>query len=181
MTLAQIGLLAAEEVEKSDPLDLLLPATNELIAGIIAFVIVFFFVWKWAVPALNRTLEARQQAIGGQLAEAERTKAEAESLLGDYKAQLAEAKAKQNEIIEEARVAAEGLRADILAKAQTEADQIVGKAREEAAGEKSRVLSEARTEVANLSIDLAEKVVGGSLDRAAQLGLVDRYLADLEK
>ncbi len=181
MTLAQIGLLAAEEAEKSDPLDLLLPATNELIAGIIAFVIVFFFVWKWAVPALNRTLEARQQAIGGQLAEAEKTKAEAESLHGDYKAQLAEAKAKQNEMIEEARVAAEGLRADILAKAQAEADQIVGKAREEAAGEKSRVLSEARTEVANLSIDLAEKVVGGSLDRAAQLGLVDRYLADLEK
>ena len=181
MTLAQIAILAAEEAEKSDPLDLLLPAPAELIAGAIAFVIVFFFVWRWAVPALNRTLEARQEAIGGQLAEAERAKSEAESLLADYKAQLAESKAKQNEIIEEARATAETVRADILAKAQAEAGQIVGKAHEEALVEKSRVLSEAKADVANLSIDLAERVVGANLDRAAQLGLVERYLADLEK
>jgi F0F1-type ATP synthase membrane subunit b/b' len=36
-------------------------------------------------------------------------------------------------------------------------------------------------EVANLSIDLAERVVGENLDRTAQLGLVERYLADLER
>lgn len=181
MTLAQIAILAVEEGEKSDPLDILLPATNELIAGIIAFVIVFFFVWKWAVPALNRTLEARQAAIGGQLSEAEKAKAEAESLLADYKAQLADAKAKQNEMIEAARVEAESVKAEIIAKAQGEAEQIVAKARDEASAEKSRVLSEARSEVANLSIDLAEKVVGQNLDRTAQMGLVERYLADLEK
>jgi F-type H+-transporting ATPase subunit b len=171
-------ILAAEE--SGGGVSLLLPATAELIAGIIAFAIVFFFTWRWAVPAINQALEERQRAIGGQLADAEKAKAEAESLLGDYRTQLSEARAKENEIIDAARAEAESLKADILARANAEAEQIMAKAREDASAEKARVLADARTEVANLSIDLAEKVVGESLDRSAQLGLVDRYIEELE-
>jgi F-type H+-transporting ATPase subunit b len=57
----------------------------------------------------------------------------------------------------------------------------VNKARIEADGEKARALQEARAEVAKLSLDLAEKVVGASLDRDAQRGLVEGYLADLDR
>ncbi len=173
-------LLAAEE-ESGGGIDLLLPATSELIAGIIAFAVVFFFVWKWAWPAINRSLESRQQAIGGQLKEAEATKLEAKSLLDDYRAQMADAKAEAGRIVDEARAQAETVRTDLVAKAEAEAGQIVGKAREDAANEKARALQEARQEVADLSIDLAEKVVGENLDRAAQHGLIERYLADLER
>lgn len=180
MTLAQTLILAAEE-SGDGGLKLLLPATDELIPGVLAFAIVFFFLWKWGIPAYNRTVEERQQAIQGQISEAEKAKAEAESLLADYQRQLADAKARQNELSEEARAAAETLKADILAKANAEAEAIVAKAREEAAAERSRVLSDARADVANLSIDLAERVVGEKLDRETQLGLVERYIAELEK
>lgn len=179
--LAQTLILAAEEGEESSGLDLLLPALPELIAGIIAFAIVFFFVWKWAVPALNRTLEERQRAIGGQIQEAEAAKAEAEGLLADYKKQLADIRAKEADAVAAARQEGESQRDAILAKAQADADAIVAKAREDAAAEMGRALTEARTEVANLSIDLAERVVGQNLDREAQLGLVQRYIAELEK
>ena len=173
-------LLAAEE-EGGGGIDLLLPATAELIAGIIAFAVVFFFIWKWAWPAINRSLETRQQAISGQLKEAETTKIEAQSLLDDYRSQLAGAKGEANRIVEEARARAETVRSDLVAKAETDAGQIVAKAREDAANEKARALQEARREVADLSIDLAEKVVGENLDREAQHGLIERYLADLER
>lgn len=172
--------LAAEEEGGGGGLDLLLPPTSELIGGIIAFAIVFFFIWKFAGPALNRMLEARQQAISGQLSEAEKAKNEAESLLADYRTQLAEARAKGNEVIEEARTQAEQIRADIVSRAETQAAEILAKAREDAQNEKSRALAEARRDVANLSIDLAEKVVGENLDRETQLGLVERYIAELE-
>ena len=180
-TLAQTVILAAEEGGESGGLDLLLPATPELIGGIIAFAIVFFFVWKWAVPALNSTLEDRQKAIGGQIEEAEKAKLEAQSLLDDYRKQLAETRAKENETIEAARQEGEALRADIVARANAEAEQIVTRAREDAANERTRALTAARAEVANLSIDLAERVVGENLDRETQLGLVERYIAELEK
>ncbi len=182
MNLALILPMAAEETEGgSGGLEILLPPLNELIAGIIAFAIVFFFVWKWAVPAINRMLEQRQEAIAGQIEGAEKAKAEAESLLADYKGQLAEARAEGNKIIEDARQAAEQMKADIIAKAESEADQIRTRAREEAAGEKSRALAEARSQVGDISVDLASKIVGEALDQEAHQALIDGYLADLEK
>jgi F-type H+-transporting ATPase subunit b len=173
--------LAQAPAESGSNASLVLPETNELIAGIVAFAIVFFFVWKWALPAINRTLEARQQAISGRLAEAEKAKVEAESLRSDYEGQIAEARAKSTEIIEEARRQADQLKDDLIVRAKAEADSILAKAREEAAAEVGRALAEARQDVANLSIDLAEKVVGKNLDREAQLGLVEQYIAELEK
>jgi F-type H+-transporting ATPase subunit b len=179
--LANLAVLATEAEETSGGLSLVLPETSELIAGILAFSIVFFFAWRWALPTVNRTLEQRQAAIVGQLEDAEKAKTEAESLLADYRGQLAEAKSDSNRIIEEARQQAEQIRADLLARAEAEADQIRAKARDEAANEKSRALAAARAQVGEISVDLAGKIVGESLDANAHKALIDRYLADLEK
>jgi F-type H+-transporting ATPase subunit b len=177
-----LAILAQEEAEStSSNVSLVLPETNELIAGIVAFGIVFFFVWKWALPAINRTLEARQQAIVGRLEEAEKAKVEAAALLANYESQLSEARNRGNQIIEEARRTADQMKADILARAQGEGDALLAKARQEAATEKARALAEARQEVANMTIDLAEMVVEKNLDRSTQLALVESYIADLEK
>jgi F-type H+-transporting ATPase subunit b len=180
MTFAQTLLLAAEEEGGSSGLDILLPPLNELIAGIIAFAIVFFFIWRFATPAINRMLEQRQAAIAGQIEDAEKAKTEAESLLADYRGQLAEARTEGNKIIDEARESAEQVKADIIAKAEAEAEQIRAKAREEAAGERARALAEAKGQVGDISVDLAGKIVGDSLDQNAHRELIDRYLADLE-
>jgi F-type H+-transporting ATPase subunit b len=177
---ADLVVLAQEE-EGSSGLALLIPEPAELIAGIIAFAIVFFFIWRWAVPAINRSLEQRQNAIAGQIAAAEKAKTEAEGMLADYKAQLASAKNDGNKIIDEAREAADQLKADTLTRADAEAAQIVAKAREEAQAEKSRALADARTQVGEISVDLAGRIVGESLDAEAHKDLVDRYLADLEQ
>ncbi len=173
-------ILYQEEGESSSNVSLVLPETAELIAGIIAFAIVFFFVWKWALPTLNKTLETRQQAVSGELAGAEKAKVEAESLLSDYKAQLADAKSEGNRILEDARVTAEQMKTDLLAKAEGEADNIRSKARDDASAEKTRALSDARTQVGDISVELAGKIVGEELDADAHQALIDRYLADLE-
>ncbi len=177
--LATAIILAAEE--EASGTDLLIPETSELIAGIIAFAIVFFVVWKFAVPAINQTLENRQKAIKSELDEAEKSKVEAASLLEDYKAQLKGARTEADRIIEEARQAADAMKAELIAKANADAQEIMAKARAEADTEKARALQEARADMATLSLDLAEKVVGASLDRNAQRGLVDAYLADLDR
>lgn len=177
--LTAMAVLAAEE-ESSSNTALVLPETAELIAGIIAFAIVFFFVWKWAWPTINKTLETRQAAIGGQIEQAEAAKVEAETLLADYKSQLADAKNEGQKIIEDARTTAEQMKADILARAEEDAESVRAKAREDAASEKSRALADARSQVGDISVDLAGKIVGESLDAGAHQALIDRYLADLE-
>jgi F-type H+-transporting ATPase subunit b len=175
------GVMLAEEEGTTSNVALVLPETAELIAGILAFAIVFFFVWRWGLPTLNKTLAARQDAIAGQISEAERAKAEAESLLADYRSQLAEAKADANSIIEDARGAAEQMKGDIVARAETDATKILAKAREEADAEKARALSDARSQVGQISVDLAGKIVGETLDAKAHRDLVERYLSDLEQ
>jgi F-type H+-transporting ATPase subunit b len=172
-------ILAAEG--EGGAVELLLPEWPELVAGIIAFAILFFFVWRWVWPNLTKALETRQAALSEEMTAAANAKKEAESLRADYQAQLAEARAEGSRIIEEARQSAEELRADIVAKAETEADQIRAKAREEAANERSRALTEARSAVGDISVELASKIIGESLDQNAHQALIDRYLADLEK
>lgn len=178
--LAQTTILAAEESGDAG-MELLLPATPELIAGVIAFALVFFFIRLWAMPAINESLENRRKAIGGQMEEAEKAKTDAEKLRADYEMQLADAQTEKNRIIEAAREEADSVKAELIAKAEAQAAEILEKARTDAASEKARVMADAQREVANLTVDLAEKVVGTNLDRQTQLGLVERYISELER
>jgi len=177
--LAQIAFLAAGEESPPEGIDLVIPDTEELIAGIIAFSIVFILIWWKVRPAIAETLAARQDAITGQLTEAETAKQEAESLLDDYKKQLAQAKDEANTIVEDARRAADVLRADLVGKAETDAESIRGKARADAGSEMERAAAQVKEQVAALSLELAQKVVAGTVDESAQRALVDRYIDDL--
>ncbi len=177
--LAQEVEQISEDAEGSGGVGLLLPVAEELMAGIIAFSIVFYFVWKWAIPALNKTLEARQAAIAAELESAEKAKVEAESLLTDYRTQVAGAKQEAAQIVSEAREAGEVVKADIVSRAEGEAEQIKSRAGDEIDAERDRVASDLRRQVADLSIDVAKKVVGASIDVDGQRELVDRYIDEL--
>ncbi|MDJ0961985.1 MAG: F0F1 ATP synthase subunit B, partial [Acidimicrobiia bacterium] len=93
-------LLAAEE--EADGSALLIPDIRELGAAVVAFAIVFFFVWKYAIPAFNEILEKRQAAVKSSLEAAEAAKEEAESLREDYREQLAGARDEAARLVEEA-------------------------------------------------------------------------------
>lgn len=175
-------ILAAEEAESggSGGLRLLLPETSELVAGIVAFAVIFYFIWRWAAPAMSAALARRQEAERSRLEAAEQARQDAEQNAARYREQLAGAKEEAAQIVEEARQAAEAVRTETVNRAQQEAEDIVSRAREEAAAESGRAMEAARLEVANLSIDLAEKVVGRALDRETQLGLIENYLEELE-
>lgn len=179
-TLASTLILAAEGAEEEgEGIDLLIPETSELIAGIIAFAIIFFFVWKWVLPTLKTTLENRQSAIKSDLEAAEAAKQEAESLREDYRSQLAGARDEANRIVEESRQAGETVKADIIAKAEQEAQGIKDRAQDELEGERERAAAAIRREVVGLSLDVAERVVGENLDRPTQEALVQRYIDEL--
>jgi F-type H+-transporting ATPase subunit b len=172
-------ILATEEAEEGGGADLLLPHPDELIAGIAAAIIIYIFVRRWVLPTVNATLEKRQAAIKAEYAAAEAQKAEASGVLADYHQQLAGARDEANRIVEEARQAGEAVRADIVARAEHEAEVIRARAQEELAGERERAVGAMRRSVADLSLDVAERVIGAELDRKAQQALVERYIDEL--
>ena len=170
------ALLAVEQV--SDKKDLY-PKLSELAAGALAFAILFFFMAKWALPRLNAILEERRGKIQGDLEKAEATRHEAEQELSDYRQKLSVARDEANRIIEEARKTAEAMRQDMSKKAEAESQSIVARAQDEIRAERDRVFQELRTQVGELSLTLAGRMVGESLDRDRHLRLVDEYIDQL--
>jgi F-type H+-transporting ATPase subunit b len=171
-------LVALQEAEENDPADLI-PAIQELIWGALAFFVLFFFMAKWVFPRLNQTLEARRERIQGELEKAEQTRREADQILTEYRQQLAESRDEANRIIEEARNTAESMRRDMLARAEQENQAVLARAQEEIRAERDRVFQELKSQVGELSLALAGKVVGESLDRDRHLRLVDDYIEEL--
>jgi len=158
---------------------LLYPKLSELVLGAVAFAILFTFMSKWVFPRVNAMLEERRQKIQGDLEKAEGAKTEAEQMLADYRQQLSGAREEGNRIIEEARRTAEAMRRDLTSKAEQEYQAIVGRAQEEIRAERDRVFQELKAQVGELSLALAGRVVGETLDKDRHLRLVDQYIEEL--
>jgi F-type H+-transporting ATPase subunit b len=159
--------------------ELLYPKASELILGAIAFTVLFLFMARWALPRINKMLEERRQKIQGDLEKAEQARGEADELLSDYRRQLSQARDEANRIIEEGRKTAESMRRELEHKAEQEAQQIVARAQDEIRAERDRVFQELKAQVGELSLQLAGRMVGESLDRDRHLRLVDEYIKEL--
>jgi F-type H+-transporting ATPase subunit b len=179
LSIVAILAQAAEEgAEVSEPKDLY-PKIPELIVGLVAFGILFFFFWKWVLPRVNKLLEERREQIQGNLEKAEATRGEADQLLADYRSQLSGARDEANRIIEEARKTADQLRRDIQAKAEEEARETVVRAQEEIRAERDRAFQELRVQVGEIAVELAGRVVGAELDKGAHERLIDSYIDEV--
>lgn len=159
----------------------ILPIWQELVVGTIAFALLVFVLLKFVMPRMETMYQARVDAIEGGLKRAEAAQAEANQLLEQYRAQLAEVRTEAARIRDDARADAEGVRQDILAKAREESDRIIAAGKEQLVAERTTIVRELRTEVGTLAVDLAGKIVGESLaDEARRAGTVDRFLDGLE-
>lgn len=160
----------------------ILPSGEEILFGAIAFLLLVAVLIKYVFPRLNTALEERQKKIQGQLEEAERTKREADQVLEQYRAQLSEARADVQKIIDEGKRTADALRADLVAKAEREAQEIVRRAQADVAGERDRAMQELRQTVGQLSIQLATRVIEQDLrNNEAARALVDKSIEELAR
>jgi F-type H+-transporting ATPase subunit b len=155
---------------------LILPATNELIWGAISFAAVVFLLWKFAWPGLKKGLDARTERIRGDLEEAESARQEAEQLLEQYRAQLAEARHEATRLIEEGRRTADDLRRDLEARAQTEIAEIRQRAATDVESAKAQALQDLKSDVADIAMSATEMLVKRNLDRDTQQQLVEDYI-----
>ncbi len=171
-------VLAAAEETKHNPI---LPIWQEILLGTIAFAVLCWVLMKFVFPMMEKTFAARVDAIEGGIKRAEEAQAEANQLLEQYRAQLAEARTEAARIRDEARADAEGIRQDVLAKAREESDRIIAAGTEQLAAQRSSIVRELRAEVGTLAVDLAGKIVGEALaDEARTRGTVERFIADLD-
>jgi len=148
-----------------------------IIWTLISFFILLVLLKKMAYPQILKALKKRAETIEQQLEEAKKTKQEAESLLGEYKRQLGEARAEAQKILNEGKELGENIRKEIIQKAQQESNQLVKRAQEEIELQKQKALLELQEKIADLSIMAASKVINKSLNPDDHRRLVEEYVA----
>ncbi|WP_107450605.1 F0F1 ATP synthase subunit B [Streptomyces sp. LUP30] len=170
--------LAAEE-EAQNPL---IPEIPELVIGLIAFAIVFFVLGKKLLPNINKVLEERRDAIEGGIEQAEIARTEAQSVLEQYKAQLAEARHEAARMRQEAQEQGATLITEMRAEGQRQREEIVAAGHSQIEADRKAAASALRQDVGKLATELAGKLVGESLeDHARQSRVIDRFLDELEE
>jgi F-type H+-transporting ATPase subunit b len=158
---------------------LILPETNEIIWGGAAFLVLLVVMWKFALPPVRNMMKRREDRIREDLERAESARVEAEEELAQYRRQLADARGEASRIIEEARQSADEVKRQVRAQAEEEAADIRTRAQEDAQLAATRAQADLQARVADLSIELAEKIVERNLDRDTQLALVESYIGQV--
>jgi F-type H+-transporting ATPase subunit b len=171
--------LVHQAAEEQNPL---VPPIPELAIGLIAFAIVFFFLWKKLLPNINKVLEQRREAIEGGIEQAEAAQEEAAEVLKQYKDQLAEARHEAARLRSEAQEQGATLIAEMRAEGQRQREEIIAAGHAQIAADRKQAAQALRQDVGKLATDLAGKLVGESLDdHARQSRTIDRFLDELEE
>jgi F-type H+-transporting ATPase subunit b len=77
--------------------------TSQLVWLVIAFVLLYVLMSKWALPRVGSILESRQKKIDGDIAEAGALKAQSDAAVAAYEKALADARANAQAIANETR------------------------------------------------------------------------------
>jgi F-type H+-transporting ATPase subunit b len=150
-----------------------------IIWTLVVFGILLVLLWRYAFPAILKSVEERERRIQKQLEEAERANAEAQRLLEEHKKQLAAARAEAQDILTKAKTVAQKEREALLAKAREEYEALLVRARNDINAEKEKALQELRREAVELSIAAASRVIEANLDTEANRRLVTEFLESL--
>ncbi|MGE5420808.1 MAG: F0F1 ATP synthase subunit B [Chloroflexota bacterium] len=157
------------------------PAIGTIFWSILIFLVFFFLLTKFAWKPVLGAIKAREEMIKGSLESAERAREEMKKHQSDNEAILKKAREEREEILREARDVRDKLISEAKGKATDEAEKLIEKARTGIESEKRKALAEIHEQVANLSVDIASKLLGEQLKKTGeQTRLIDTYLKDID-
>jgi F-type H+-transporting ATPase subunit b len=156
------------------------PNVGVMLWTLIAFGITVVLLSRLVFPRISEALAKRQKAIEDSIDSAQRTREEAEKLLGEYRERLHEARAQSDEIVQRARQTAETHERESKEHARELASEASARAARDIEAATARALSELRSEVANLTVLATEKVTRKVLDSSDQKRLVEEALGELD-
>lgn len=152
----------------------------QAIAAATVFIVVLLVLKKMAWGPILTGLQDRENKIKGDLQAAETAARDANKTLTQYQAKLAEAQDEARKIIEQGRVDAERLAAQIKDQTQSEIKAIKDKATRDITAAKEHALTEIYTQAAAMSTQIAGRILKRELNAADQQAIVDESLAQLQ-
>lgn len=145
-------------------MNLLIPAFGLLIWTLVAFLVVYFILKKFAWPAIIGGLKKREETIAESLATAETVKAEMAQIKSENEVLLAKAREERALMLKEARETKDKIINEAKEQAKVEANKIIVEAQAAIDTQKMAAITEVKNQIGKLVIEVSEKVLRRELN-----------------
>ena len=160
-------------------MELVTPAIGLIFWTTVVFTLLVLLLKKFAWKPILSAVDERNQSIKDSLAQAEKARSEISKLTANNEKIIAQAKVDRDLILKEARDMKNEIISEAKDKASNEAEKLVTTAKEQILNEKMKALTELKNHVADLSVEMAEKILRSELsDVAKQKELVTKALKE---
>jgi F-type H+-transporting ATPase subunit b len=162
-------------------MELVTPSIGLIVWQTLAFLLLVFLLSKFAWKPVLGAIKERERSIDDALEAAKKAKEEMARLTNENEALLKQARAERDVILKEAKQLKDQIVSDAKASAQTEGAKLIEKAKQEIDSQKAAALAEVKNQVAELSLQIAEKVLSKQLeDQKKQEALVSDLLKEVK-
>lgn len=173
-------LFASEEVEGAKK-GLLDPDTETFIYTVVVFLLAFWILQKKAWGPISAALDERENKIRESLEAADRMREEQQAFQAEQEKVLAKARKEASAIVAEGKRDAEVVRDQVVNDAKTRAEEIKTRALSEIDQAKEKAVDEIHTRAVGLSITIAEKLIGHSVNEKDQDRIAKDTISEYEK
>ncbi|MDY7394497.1 F0F1 ATP synthase subunit B [Aureibaculum sp. 2210JD6-5] len=162
-------------------MDLVTPGFGLVFWTGITFLILLFILRKFAWKPILGAVSEREDSIKNALLEADKARQEMQNLKSDNEKILKEARTERDVMLKEARDIKNNMIAEAKDEAKAQANKIIEQAKTTIQNEKLAAITDLKNQVAELSIDIAEKVVKEQLsNKDKQEKLVESMLKEVK-
>jgi len=152
---------------------------EQTVWAIISFVVVLAILLKKLLPPIVKAMDKRAAGIREALLAAEKARAETREMMAQHEAQFEKARAEAAAIIEEGKADALKVKDGIVQSAKKEAEEISARMRREIEQAKTVAIGELDRRAVDLSIDIAAKLIGRSVNPAEHQDLIRQRVQGL--
>jgi len=147
----------------------------------VLFIALLLLLKKYAWGPILDAVNEREEGIKNALAEADKARQEMQNITADNERILNEARATRDAMLKEARDMKTNMIEEAKNEAKAQAVKLMEQAKTAIQNEKVAAIAEIKSQIANLSIDIAEKVVKEELsNKDKQLKLVEQLLGEVK-
>ena len=151
-----------------------------IIGQVITFLIGLAVLWRIAYKPIAGIFKQRADKISADLDAAEKARRDMERLKLDYEAQMARLADETQKMMNKAVKEAQAVRDEIMNGAKDQSQAILARATEQIEFEKQKAVRELRRQVLEISLLVAEKAIGETINEDLQRRLVDQLFSQVE-
>lgn len=161
---------------------ILTPDLGLLIWMLAAFLVVFFFLARFGFPVIIKMVDERKRYIDDSLSKAHEAAERLLNIKQEGEALIQEAREQQAKIMKDTATTRDAIIEQAQEKARDEGARIISEAKKQIEVEKQSAIRDIRSQVAELSIQVAEKILREKLSTdKSQMEMIDRLLDNVSK